>query len=86
MYPMNFHRLCRRAKVLSAVFGATAVVTTGALSAVYQSSEVGADVASSGWQVPTVTSTPSAALETPFASPTLVAGHAPCPPRVSYPC
>jgi hypothetical protein len=83
---VNFHRLRGSVKVLSAVLGASVVVTMGAMTVAYQRNEVSASTASeNAWTAATVTRSPSpAAPQTSFAAPPFLNG--PCPKRAVYPC
>jgi hypothetical protein len=83
---LNFRRLRGSVKVLSAVLGAGAVVTAGALTIAYQGNEMGTSTAStSGWERATVTRSASPpAPETSFATPPHTA--TPCAKRAVYPC
>jgi hypothetical protein len=85
MEPMNFHRLRGSVKMLSAVLGAS-VVVTAAVTAAYQGNELSTSTAStSGWEAATVTRSASpAAPETSLAAPPHTAN--PCAPRAVYPC
>ena len=86
MQLLNFHRLRGSVKGLSAVLGASVVVTTGAVTVAYQGNEFGTGITSTtGWAAETVTRSPSpAAPETSFATPPVTA--TPCPKRATMPC
>ena len=83
---MNFHRVRGSLRVLSAVVGASVVVTMGAVTVAYSGNEGDASTASpNGWAVATLTvATAPSALETPVATPTFKA--IPCPKRATLPC
>ena len=83
---IDFHRLRGRVKVLSAVIGASVVVTMGAVTVAYPGNEVGTNTTNSnGWPAATITRTPPpSAPHTSFAIPTHTA--TPCPKRVTLPC
>jgi hypothetical protein len=82
---MNFHRIRGSLRVLSAVLGASVVVTMGALTVAYAGNEGDTSTASTNDLPPTLTvTTAPAAPETAFASPTFKA--VPCPKRATMPC
>ena len=67
---MNFHRVRGSLRVLSAVVGASVVVTMGAVTVAYSGNEGDPSTASTnGWAVATLTvTTAPSALETPVAA------------------
>jgi hypothetical protein len=83
---MNFHRV-RSVRVLSAVLGASVVVTMGAATVAYSGYEAAASPASpNSVTEPTITPTPHAPPEPKisFASPTIKG--IPCGKRQTMPC
>ena len=77
MEHMNLHRLRGSAKVLSALIGASVVLTMGAATVAYSANEANASTASANSVIePKITpSTPRSEPKIAFASPPVKASH-----------
>ena len=85
MEHMNLHRLRGSVKVLSALIGASVVVTMGAATVAYSGYEADASTASANSVIePTITQTPPPEPKISFASPPIKG--IPCGKRQTMPC